>query len=103
MRCSSPAVWIQKSTDLTADYADFTDRRGCLATENSRPSAQSAVKSILHSDWMTRDVTAGVAPVRIPARTDIAAMAQIGRVEAQTGDDCEGVAGPRINGDPSSA
>src|SRR3982074_201558 len=52
---------------------------------------------------MPRDVTAGVAPIRIPAWTDIAAVAKVGRVEPQTRDDREGVAGPRINRDPAAA
>src|SRR5437764_12647784 len=52
---------------------------------------------------MARDVAAGIAPIRIPAWADIAAVAKIGRIETQTGDDRESVAGPRINCDPASA
>src|SRR5437764_3091652 len=46
---------------------------------------------------MTRDVAAGVAPIRIPARTDISAVAQIGRVKTQADNDRESLAGPRIS------
>src|SRR5438105_6560797 len=52
---------------------------------------------------MPRDVAAGVAPIRIPTGTDIAAVAKIGRIETQTGDHRESVAGPRKNRDPAAA
>src|SRR5205814_1511507 len=78
------------SRKSTADDADITDGRAC---------------SLISDLWlqrrrMTRDVAAGIAPIRVPAGTDIAAVAKIRRIEAQTGDDRESVAGPRVNRDP---
>src|SRR5213082_1581867 len=78
MRCSSPAIWIQES-GLRPLTSDLQRRR------------------------MARDVTAGIASIRVPAWADIAAVAKIRRIEAQTGDDREGMPGPRINRDPASA
>src|SRR5207237_2686961 len=39
----------------------------------------------------------------VPARTDVAAVTQVSRVEAQAGDDGEDVAVPRIDSDPPAA
>src|SRR3954468_6086245 len=52
---------------------------------------------------MPRYVAARVATIIVPARTDVAATAQIGGVEAQPGDDGKGVAGPGINRHPPAA
>ena len=58
MRCSSPAIWIQES-GLRPLTSDLQRRR------------------------MARDVTAGIASIRVPAWADIAAVAKIRRIEAQ--------------------
>src|SRR5438132_10724166 len=44
-----------------------------------------------------------VATINVPARTDVAAVTQVSRVEAQAGDDGEDVAVPRIDSDPPAA
>src|ERR1700682_2334209 len=52
---------------------------------------------------MARNVTAGVAPIHIPAWTNIPTAAQIGRVEAQARNDRKGMARSRVNRNPSAA
>jgi len=52
---------------------------------------------------MPRLKTPGVATIRVPARTDIAAVAEIRRVQSQTGDHREHVTATRVNRDPTSA
>src|SRR5437660_3380880 len=44
-----------------------------------------------------------VATINVPARTDVAAVTQVSRVEAQAGDDGKGVTAARIDGDPPAA
>src|SRR5207245_10181073 len=52
---------------------------------------------------MPRLKTPGVAAIDMPARTNIAAVAQIGRVESQTSDHCEHVTGTGLNREPAAA
>jgi len=52
---------------------------------------------------MTRFKSPRVAAVEIPARTDVATIAQVGRVESQSSDRGEDVAMPGINRKPSAA
>src|SRR5713101_10163903 len=52
---------------------------------------------------MPRLKTPAVAAIDMPARTNIAAVAQIGRVESQTSDHCEHMTVTRVNREPAAA
>ena len=124
MRCSSWGVWIQKIRGiLAADCSDWGARpswslSGIPARQiplaDWKPArdeleARAPIRVIreirgeLHAGRMPGYIAAGVAAIGIPARADISAAAQIGRVEAQTGDNRKGVSRAGINGDPAAS
>src|SRR5437763_10278833 len=51
---------------------------------------------------LTRIKATGVAPIRIPARSNVATVAQIGGIETQARDDGKSVPIARINRDPTA-
>ena len=51
---------------------------------------------------MTRIKATGVASIRIPARSNVATVAQIGGIETQARDDGKSVPIARINRDPTA-
>lgn len=57
----------------------------------------------LQADGVARFEAPRAAAVSVPPRANIAAVTEIGRVEAEPGNHGKGVSAPRINCDPSSA
>ena len=86
-----------KRTGCSLRHSDFVIRHSSFVIAEMACGNRFLRAQLLQSNWVTRGEAASVATINVPTGADIATVTQVGRVEAQAGDDGEGVAFPGID------